>query len=180
MDRSCRRFLCRYQSDKGHLWDSAMGIKCLDHGYTLPRRGTRTLDFMSAIPHPVTYSLNHDRYMKWTHQEYTNLSYQTNRCVLFPCMFVTCECVCVCVCVCGCVSVCLSVCRNLLCVCVCVCVCAFVIRVNRGHTPEFPPCNRGNSSHRGYPRFPLSAQTMLKRPLYVPRGTWGYRRFDGV
>ena len=36
-----------------------------------------------------------------------------------------------------------------VCVCVCVCVCVFVICVNRGHTPEFPLCNRGNSSHRG-------------------------------
>ena len=55
--------------------------------------------------------------------------------------------------------------------CVCVCVCAFVRRVNRGYTPEFLPCNWGYTGDRGYPRFPLSAQTMQKRPLYVPRGT---------
>ena len=32
---------------------------------------------------------------------------------------------------------------------VCVCVCACVICVNRGHTPENPLYNRGNSSHWG-------------------------------
>ena len=54
-----------------------------------------------------------------------------------------------------------------LCVCaLCVCVC--VIRVNRGHTPEFPLCNRGNSSHREYPCFPLIAQTMQKTPSIRP------------
>ena len=78
---------------------------------------------------------------------------------------------------CGCVwsltlSVAVSVCA---CVCACVCVCAraFVICVNQKQTPEFPPCNRGNSSHREQPCFPLIAQTMQKCPLDT---SLGYRR----